>query len=822
VGKATPLFQECRLSVTIPITLTPNDRDRQFKLEADAIHDGVVRYFQNREYQLATDKRPGRDFVAKSLKSLADAILAEQLALKTSERQQLPRYGTALLSITHEKLALITLGTLLNAVSESEFKEGLAPGVTAVAYEIGQRCRLERIFDRFRHRQVDIARELLSRNRSRHAGRRAEEFARKLDDPNDWAKNFRSFHLGRKLIALAVQFAHFDGQPIFELKTVREGYARRTKTTHKVALTTAAGDWIASRESELASLLSPVYLPMIVRPRPFTSLAGGGYLLNPMNLLKRQGSRRGQQLLETADLSAVFSAVNAMQSTAFRINKDIYRIMGKAWDAGNPIFGLKTHSFERLPPRLPDEADPQQISERSRERADAFKQNTRIKGLKKVMALRLSASERLLDEPQFFFPYQLDHRGRAYPVPQLMNPQSDDIGRSLLEFAEGKSLGEGGAYWLAIHIANCYWKKDKVSFDDRLAWVHQHEKEIIDFADNPLSAHPFWDEADKPWLLLAACIEWKGYREQGPDFLSHLPVSMDGTCNGYQHLSALGRDPIGGHATNLVPARAPKDIYQEVADRVARRIKRDAETSSDDADAARQLVGQIDRSVVKHATMTTPYGVTRGTIYKALLEATFVKYCKDPKKCARYLAKVLEECIPEVAVEAGKIMNWLRNVARALAKANRGMAWITPTGFRVVHESREPKAVRVSSADGTFLIYQEDETRKIDLRKQADGIVAHLVHSLDAAHMMLTINRLYAYGVRHFAMVHDSFGVHAADVDCLNRVLREEFVRIYSEPILQNFLNELRQAHPDVQLPELPQTGNLDIQQVISSPYFFA
>jgi DNA-directed RNA polymerase len=77
-------------------------------------------------------------------------------------------------------------------------------------------------------------------------------------------------------------------------------------------------------------------------------------------------------------------------------------------------------------------------------------------------------------------------------------------------------------------------------------------------------------------------------------------------------------------------------------------------------------------------------------------------------------------------------------------------------------------------------------------------------------------------GVHHFAMVHDSFGVHASDIDVLNHALREEFVRIYSEPVLQNFLNEQRKAHPDVDLPEIPQTGSLDIRQVISSPYFFA
>src|SRR5206468_2856576 len=138
--------------------------------------------------------------------------------------------------------------------------------------------------------------------------------------------------------------------------------------------------------------------------------------------------------------------------------------------------------------------------------------------------------------------------------------------------------------------------------------------------------------------------------------------------------------------------------------------------------------------------------------------------------------------------QAGNIMNWLRHVARALAKVNRGMAWTTPAGFRVVHETREPKTLRITTSDRTFVVYQEDETRKIDSRKQADGIVAHLVHSLDAAHMMLTVNRLQTGGVHHFAMVHDSFGVHASDIDFLNRALREEFVRIYSEPVLQNFL----------------------------------
>ena len=97
-----------------------------------------------------------------------------------------------------------------------------------------------------------------------------------------------------------------------------------------------------------------------------------------------------------------------------------------------------------------------------------------------------------------------------------------------------------------------------------------------------------------------------------------------------------------------MPSDVPEDIYQEVADHVSRRVERDAENagereararqgeaSRDDGDAARQLLGTIDRSAVKHATMTTPYGVTRGTIYRQLLEGKPAMDCKDPKKCAR-------------------------------------------------------------------------------------------------------------------------------------------------------------------------------------------
>lgn len=801
-----------------------NNIERQVKREADSFHDGVLRFNESRPYHLASDTPAVRDFLGTVVPPFAARILEEQTALKTPQAGKLPNHAMALISIDHERIALITLSMLFNAISSSEFKTGQRPPTTGVAYDIGQRCRLERIHDGIRGRKRDIAAQMLSRNQSRHAGRRAAELAQKFDDPHDWAKNQRSYHFGHRLIALAAGFCRFEGQPVFELKIVREGGGKSNETPQTIGLTASASAWIANHPSTLEFLPNPVHQPMIMPPRPWTSLDSGGYLVTPLNFVKHQ-PRSARELLESVGLSPVFSAVNALQNTAYRINRKIHRFMREAWDSDNLLFGLKTHTFQRLPPRLPDDADPEEIRKRNRERSEAFHLNDQIKALKRVMSFRFSSAEGVLEEPHIYFPHQVDYRSRAYPVPPLMNPQSDDIGRSFLEFDEGKPLGERGAYWLAIHLFNCYWKGKKVSFAERIAWVRQHTAEIMSFAAYPIRPHRFWHEADKAWMFLAACLEWTGYIEEGPNFISHLPISMDGSCNGYQHLSAMGRDPIGGRATNLLPFDDPQDIYQEVANAVIRRLQRDAQNGSgNDAEAAQELLaaGTIGRDVVKHATMTTPYGVTRGTIYKELLTSMPVIDCSNPKKCAKYLAKVLEECIPEVAVEAGKIMKWLRNIARIIGKANRGMVWTVPTGFLVSHACRRPKKARIKTKDGSFVIYIEDETSKIDVRRQVDGIVAHLVHSLDAAHMMLTVNRLHALGIRHFAMVHDSFGVHAADVDLLHRVLREEFVRIYSEPVLQNFLNEQRAANPDLDLPDVPQLGALDIRQVLESPYFFA
>jgi DNA-directed RNA polymerase len=81
-------------------------------------------------------------------------------------------------------------------------------------------------------------------------------------------------------------------------------------------------------------------------------------------------------------------------------------------------------------------------------------------------------------------------------------------------------------------------------------------------------------------------------------------------------------------------------------------------------------------------------------------------------------------------------------------------------------------------------------------------------------------NKVHEMGLT-FASVHDSFWTHAGDVEEMSKVLRESFVRLHSEPILQRLYENFKKSHPSVDFPEVPQRGNLDLNEVIKSKYFF-
>jgi len=122
-----------------------------------------------------------------------------------------------------------------------------------------------------------------------------------------------------------------------------------------------------------------------------------------------------------------------------------------------------------------------------------------------------------------------------------------------------------------------------------------------------------------------------------------------------------------------------------------------------------------------------------------------------------------------------------------------------------------------------------EATNLLDREEPAD-LYLRVVHALDAAHLMLTVRRLHGEGLRHFAAIHDSYGVHAYDADRLVRALREEFVRMYRAPLLEQFLDAQIAALPagastaaiEAFRATIPITGDLDLDEVLRARYMFA
>jgi DNA-directed RNA polymerase len=196
-------------------------------------------------------------------------------------------------------------------------------------------------------------------------------------------------------------------------------------------------------------------------------------------------------------------------------------------------------------------------------------------------------------------------------------------------------------------------------------------------------------DADSLFCALAACFEWSASLN-GRDHVSHLPIALDGSCNGLQNFSAMLRDSVGA-ATNLIPQPKPADIYSRVKDVAQEKLRACAESGDP---LAIKLDGQLTRDIVKQPVMTLPYGVTKSGMRAQVLSKFKKLGMEDDWETAEYLATLLWECIGEVVIAARAAMDWLRDASKVASSADLPVSWTTPAGFPVP-EYREEEGVRI-------------------------------------------------------------------------------------------------------------------------------
>uniref|UniRef100_A0A669CLL2 DNA-directed RNA polymerase n=1 Tax=Oreochromis niloticus TaxID=8128 RepID=A0A669CLL2_ORENI len=544
-------------------------------------------------------------------------------------------------------------------------------------------------------------------------------------------------------------------------------------------------------------------MPMLCPPVPWTSVKFGAYLLTPTKLMRTvDGATQHEELLEKCqNLHAIYDSLNQLGNCAWKINKPLLDIIISIFnDRGSDKLDIPPPLSEA--PKIPH-FNPQDPTYTASEKAhmkrqviNAKKKCSEMHSLRMDALYKLSIANHMRDEI-FWFPHNMDFRGRTYPCPPYFNHLGSDVTRAILMFAEGKLLGPKGLDWLKIHLVNLTGLKKRSSLQGRLEYANTIMEDILDSADNPLNGRKWWMNADEPWQALACCMEIaNAVRSPDPtQFISYFPVHQDGSCNGLQHYAALGRDVIGATSVNLMPCDVPQDVYSGVAQQVEELRARDAESG---LKIAQVLEGFISRKVVKQTVMTVVYGVTRygGRLQ---IEKRLKEIDEFPKEfvwdASHYLVRQVFNALKEMFTGTREIQDWLTESARLISKSGHTVEWVTPLGLPIIQPyHRTRNQVLKSTMQHINLKISHDTKERPDTVKQKNAFPPNFIHSLDSTHMMLTSLYCYSSGLT-FVSVHDCFWTHALTVDTMNKVCREQFVALHSQPILQELSNFLLQKY---------------------------
>jgi len=410
-------------------------------------------------------------------------------------------------------------------------------------------------------------------------------------------------------------------------------------------------------------------------------------------------------------------------------------------------------------------------------------------------------------------PLNCDFRGRIYGVSDF-NFQREDHVRSLFRFAKSMPIGDEGLRWLMIHTANTYGgpeKIDKKPLHERIQWVEGHRKQIERVAQNPFArANNWWKKADAPFAFVAACKELAAAWKAGPEFKTSLPICLDASCSGVQHLAMMMRDEDAGRHVNLIPSDKPEDIYQLGAETVEARLRGAAEV---EAEARWWLRRGIDRKLTKSPVMTYGYSVGLNGMAEQIAKV-------EPAGNSFYLAHHCMEACKKILPRPTAAMEFIRDLVEEACSQGKVLKFTMPSGFPWINSYHKSKIVRVELAsrnERARVNVGDGFTAEIRRSKSKNAASPNFVHAWDAAHLIFIVLALAGAGITDVVAVHDCVGFLAPQVPKGRENILDQFATLYTE---HDPLAELRDAVGSTK--PLPVKGSLDPNAVRQSTYAFS
>eukprot|EP00667_Euglena_gracilis_P002541 EG_transcript_2545 len=766
-------------------------------------------------------KMGARKLMDSMLLPLRKAIELDQRAISSSEGMWVLSYQ----SLSSSVLALIVLQELVALAMvqarNDHSEEGQSFSVGTAQQHVAQEVELEISMQRVMAGQGAKRLPLKQlRQRARKTMHRGEMFGGKIAE-----RLLQLLRSNPQLLLVSVEGE--AGQPPSVQPALT--FDQRNITVNSVVFDYVNQDLAKGMINFLVKSKVPI---MVSRPRPWAGCSSPYYDVQA-DIMRTKGSHIQRDLLAVANTSHWCAALDALSQTKWKINEPVLEVMDRLWQAGHPLGKMPRREADPLADTddLPAHASFRELAQLKVSQVEGKKRNAEQHALRADYLLKINNAKHLRHVPELFIPHNADFRGRAYPMHPHLQHMGSDIPRGLLRFADGKPLGERGLRWLFIHCANTYGK-DKLSFEDRVAFVQEHLTDICRCGasvDAACEAGAWWQTADKPFQCLATCREIAQAMQLGDprQYRCSLPIHADGSCNGLQHFVALSRDELGAQHVNMHRSDGtmkPDDAYSGVLRVVLEQLKRDAQLGKP---MALQLEGHVKRSTIKQTVMTTVYGVTaygaKHQVARQLRAQGLDLSHQEVDRCAKYLAGLTLESLGVVFSRARELQDWLKVVAKTVVTDTRQpISWTTPLGIPVVqpYVSRDAFLVSRRTTGERVGLSQENELNQANAVKQATAFPPNLVHSIDSSHMYLTALQCAKQGIA-FAGVHDSFWTHPCDMDTLRVLTRQQFVALHGQPLLEQ-LRQALQLQYDVDLDPVPAPGRLDIAEVLDSEYFFS
>lgn len=773
-------------------------------------------------------------------------LIAEAEATPVRTRVQASRceYGVYLRTLNPEKLAAFTILSTMAMFGKNGVNCGLK--VTSLVSQLGKELQDEIIAEKSiqraleedgNRRRLNMLKDILSKRKQKAGHIKWKAIAQKLgeEDPTIYWPPRVSARVGAVLLSLLFDAAKVPVQtenPETKGRTVAMQPAfHHSYQIHwgkRMGLVHINSEVVQMIVKEPSAELVGRHLPMVCEPKPWTGWKDGGFHTYKNPLIRVTPGETMQPdyvkaALEKNGLDEIRKGLDVLGKTGWAVNRRVLDVMLEAWNSGEPIANLApaNPNLDHPPRPAPEEGVEAEKAWMKAVR-DIEDKRSGIHSNRCFQNFQLEVARAYRNET-FHLPHNMDFRGRAYPLPPYLNQMGADNSRGLLLFSDAKPLGERGLRWLKIQLANLYGF-DKGSFAEREQFVMDHLDDVFDSADNGLHGKRWWLQAEDPWQCLAACVELtSALRLPDPTkYASRLPIHQDGSCNGLQHYAALGGDIIGAQQVNLEPADRPSDVYTGVAEYVKEQVSREAAEGNP---IAKSLDGKITRKIVKQTVMTNVYGVTFHGAIKQVCKQLVDHYpdLQGEWSCATYIASKIFRALGSMFTGAHEIQYWLGDCASRITqslspdqiemiakatmtpKSEEGtgkikdpsehfkttVIWTTPLGLPVVQPYRTRKSRRIYTTLQDISIVESTSDAVISKRKQLQAFPPNFIHSLDATHMMLSANACNQAGLT-FSAVHDSFWTHACDVDSMNNILRDAFVKMHSDDVIKRLAAEFK------------------------------